>query len=646
MWFLPIALLVISYAIHFYQAEGEREFSARREYAEVIAGKDSIDFLSQRFEKTNALRNRLVEAVSLLLGLVLLGCWTLVQNRIRHQLAEIDLRIAAAAFESDECMMITDAKGVILKVNQAFTNITGYTAAESVGQTQRLFTAGGDNGDFYKAMRESLLRTGKWQGEVWDRRKNGEDYPALLTLSAVKGTEGLVTHYIGAYTDLTERRSAEEKIRNLAFYDHLTGLPNRRLLLERLNIALASGSRNGKDGALLFIDLDNFKTLNDTLGHDVGDLLLQQVANRLKTCVREIDTVARIGGDEFVVMLEGLNEQSLEAGAHTQAVGKKILAALSWPYQLAAHEFHSSVSIGIALFSNDGRSQEEPLKQADIAMYQAKKAGRNMLRFFDQQMQDAINARATLESELRKAIAHRQFHLHYQIQMDSAHQPSGAEVLIRWIHPEYGTVLPAQFIPIAEESGLILAIGQWVLETACDQLKKWQDEPTTRDLILAVNVSARQFYQPDFVSQVQDVIRRHAINPTRLKLELTEGMLLENIEETIATMNALKEIGVRFSLDDFGTGYSSLQYLKRLPLDQLKIDQSFVRDLAADRSDKAIVRTIIAMAHSLNLNVIAEGVETKAQRQVLLDNGCTHYQGYLFGQPVPVEQFEALLIQG
>jgi len=439
---------------------------------------------------------------------------------------------------------------------------------------------------------------------------------------------------------------AEDEIKHLAFYDPLTGLPNRRLLLDRLHQAFASSERSGREGALLFIDLDNFKDINDTLGHNIGDLLLQQTAQRLKSCVREGDTVARLGGDDFVVVLEGLSKHALEAAAQTEAIGRKILATLGQPYQLAKHEYNSTASIGATLFSDHGESGEELLKRADIAMYQAKKAGRNTLRFFNPQMQASITGRFSLEGELRKALRNQQFQLLYQIQVDSSHRPLGAEVLIRWIHPLRGMVSPAQFIPLAEETGLILPIGQWVLETACTQLKAWEQDALTRDLVLAVNVSAKQFRQADFVAQVQATVQRHAINPMRLKLELTESMLVENIEDTIATMSALKEISVQLSLDDFGTGYSSLQYLKKLPLDQLKIDQSFIRDLATDSSDKAIVRTIIAMAQNLDMDVIAEGVETEENRQFLLDNGCTHYQGYLFSKPVPIEQFEALLKQG
>jgi diguanylate cyclase (GGDEF)-like protein len=492
-------------------------------------------------------------------------------------------------------------------------------------------------------MWKSVCDTGVWAGEIWNRRKNGEVYPEFLTITAVKDGKGIITNYVATLTDITERKQADNNIQHLAFYDSLTHLPNRRLLIERLNQALVSSLRSGKVGAILFLDLDHFKTLNDTLGHDVGDLLLQQVAMRLSNVVREGDTVARQGGDEFVIMLEDLSESALDAATQAEAIGNKIIATLNQSYQLATHEYHCTPSIGIALFSGYEQSYEDLLKHADIAMYQAKKAGRNTLRFFDPKMQQAIHARVDLERELRKALDQQQFHLYYQVQVDISERPLGAEALIRWLHPERGLISPFHFIPLAEETGLILPIGLWVLETACAQLKKWEQDPMTHDLSISINVSAKQFYQSDFVSQVQSAVRRHAIDPMKLKLELTESMLLDNIEDTIVKMNALKEIGIRFSLDDFGTGYSSLQYLKRLPLTQLKIDQSFVRDIETDYSDQEIVRTIIAMAQSLRLEVIAEGVETNEQLGLLLNNGCLHYQGYLFGKPVPIDEFEAAL---
>ena len=457
--------------------------------------------------------------------------------------------------------------------------------------------------------------------------------------------EGKPDYLSGIGQDITEHKRATAEIEFLAFHDSLTRLPNRMLLQDRLQHALISCERNSLSGALLFIDLDNFKSLNDTLGHDIGDLLLQEVAQRLEQCMRDADTVGRLGGDEFVVMLEGLCEDSAEAAKQTKVVGEKILAALNQPYLLAAHEYHCSCSIGVTLFDKQQKKSDDLFKQADIAMYQAKKSGRNALRFFDPQMQDSINKRSALESELHKALEKDQFHLYYQLQVDSTGKPLGAEALIRWIHPERGLVSPMQFIPIAEDTGLILPIGMWVLEQACAQLKLWQHNAPTLHLTLAVNVSAKQFHQENFVELVKTTVQHYAINPSRLKLELTESLLLGNIEETINTMNLLSTIGIQLSLDDFGTGYSSLQYLKRLPLNQLKIDQSFVRDIVTDSSDKEIVRTIIAMAEIMNMDVIAEGVETDEQRQLLLNNGCTQYQGYLFGKPVPIAQFEASLQQ-
>ena len=429
-----------------------------------------------------------------------IGVLGVYQDVTKQKQTEADLRIAAIAFESQEGMMITDADGVILRVNQAFTKDTGYTAEEAVGQKPHLLKSGRHDAAFYRAMWETINRTGAWQGEIWDRRKNGEIYPKWLTITAVKGDDGVVTHYVETHIDITDRKSAEKEIHLLAFYDPLTQLSNRRLLMDRLHHALASSARIGRTGALLFIDLDNFKTLNDTLGHDIGDLLLQQVAQRLTSCVRDDDTVARLGGDEFVVMLENLSERPIEAAAQTEAIGEKILTSFRQPYQLDTKEYQGTTSIGATLFNGNSQTTDELMKQADIAMYQAKKAGRNTLRFFDQKMQDSITGRFSLEGELRKALGSQQFHLYYQIQVDSSNRPLGAEALIRWIHPLRGIVSPAQFIPMAEETGVILPIGLWVLETACAQLKAWEKAALTRDLVLAVNISAKQFHQAAFRS--------------------------------------------------------------------------------------------------------------------------------------------------
>lgn len=569
-----------------------------------------------------------------------------VRDITERKLAETELRIAATAFESQEGIMVTDADKIILRVNKAFTGITGYTAEEVIGKNPRILQSSRQNAKFYEAMWKRINNTGSWGGEIWNRRKNGEIYPEYLIITAVKGSDGIITNYVATLVDITLSKEAADEIERLAFYDPLTGLPNRRLLLDRLNLALASSHRSSRKGALLFIDLDNFKTLNDTLGHDMGDLLLQQVAERLASCVREDDTVARLGGDEFVVMLEDLSEQSVEAATQTEIIGEKVLATLNRPYQLATHEFHSTPSIGAALFNGHEQATDELLKQADIAMYQAKTSGRNALRFFDPQMQASINTRVALEVDLRQAVSDNQFILYYQPQVYHDGQIIGAEVLIRWQHPKRGLVSPTDFIPLSEETGLILPIGLWVLETACNQIKLWEDSEHTQHLQLAVNVSVRQFRQPDFVEEVSQVLHRSAINPHKLKLELTESLMLDDIEDTIVKMNALREIGVCFSMDDFGTGYSSLSYLTQLPLDQLKIDQSFVRNIDVKPTDAVIVQTIIGMAKNLGMEVIAEGVETQAQRAFLEQLGCPVCQGYLFGKPVPLAEFELLLKHG
>ena len=562
----------------------------------------------------------------------------------RQRSAE-DLRIAATAFESMEGMMVTDVGGVILKVNKAFTEITGYTAAEIVGRTPQMLQSGRHDADFYREMWETIGRAGGWQGEIWDRRKNGEVYPKWLSISAVKSDEGEVTHYIGTHLDITERKKAEAKIEELAFFDQLTGLPNRTLLQDRLKQATTSSSRTGSYGALLFIDLDNFKTLNDTLGHEMGDQLLKQVAQRLTLCVREGDTVARLGGDEFVVILANLSMNEREAAAGTETAGEKILAALNKVYSLGIVAHHSTVSIGATLFKGASTSNDELMKQADLTMYKSKEAGRNTIRFFDPAMEIAVKARTALESDLRSAVVAQQFLLHYQAQVADG-KVTGAEALVRWKHPDRGMVSPAEFIPLAEETGLILSLGHWVLETACTQLAGWAARPELAHLTVAVNVSARQFSQPDFVDQVLAVLKSTGANPLRLKLELTESMLADNVQDIIEKMFSLKAKGVGFSLDDFGTGYSSLSYLKRLPLDQLKIDQSFVRDVMSDPNDAAIAKTIVALAQSLGLGVIAEGVETEAQRDFLASFGCHACQGYFFSRPLAPEGFEAFVKQG
>ena len=464
-------------------------------------------------------------------------------------------------------------------------------------------------------------------------------------LSVARKTGGEIDseRFIVISRDITAGKMSAQEIEQLAFYDPLTRLPNRRLLMDRLQQALASSARSGRLGALMFMDLDHFKTINDTLGHDVGDLLLRQVADRLRACVREADTVARLGGDEFVVMLEDLDMPAPNAAAQVKRIGEKMLTMLNQPYVLDRHTLISTPSIGVTLLDGHEQSMDELLKQADIAMYQSKTSGRNAIRFYDPHMQATITERTSLESDLRTALEQAQFRLHFQAQVDHSGQVVGAEVLIRWQHPLRGLVPPMEFIPLTEETGLIHPIGQWVLRSACEQLRQWDGHPRLGALELAVNVSARQFRVADFVHHVARALQETGVRPGRLKLELTESLVLDDVQDTVAKMNQLKALGVRFSMDDFGTGQSSLSYLTQLPLDQLKIDQSFVRNIGVKAADGIIIQTIIGLASKLGMEVIAEGVETAIQRDFLQLHGCTVYQGYLLGRPVPLEQFETSL---
>ncbi len=525
-----------------------------------------------------------------------------------------------------------------------FTDFVGYhrgksalTQADSIGKTRWEMGALNFGEEDWAAHRRVLESHQTFRDlELQRLDAEGQVYWVAVSGTPIFDARGQFRGYRGIGRDITTRKRAEDETQRLAFYDTLTGLPNRRLLMDRLAHAQITSARSKSYGGLLFIDLDNFKDLNDTLGHDVGDQLLEQVALRLASCLREGDTAARFGGDEFVVMLEDLSENDADAARQAELVAEKILQRLNAPYELVGRQHSSSPSIGITLFSGAVLGVDELIKRADVAMYQAKAAGRNTLRFFDPQMQAAVLARAALDADLRQGLKREELLLYYQPLVDGGSRILGYEALLRWRHPRRGMVSPVEFIALAEQTGLILPIGQWVLRTACRQLVAWAREPATRGLSLSVNVSARQFRQNDFVSQVQAVLEETGVDPQRLKLELTESVLISDVEDAIRKMGALRERGVRFALDDFGTGYSSLSYLKRLPLDQLKIDQSFVRDVLTDPNDAAIVRTILALAQSMELQAVAEGVEMEGQRRFLLDNGCTVFQGYLFGRPGPL----------
>ena len=565
------------------------------------------------------------------------GVLAVVREVTQSRAAEAQLRIAAMAFETHLGMIITDAQARILKVNTTFTGITGYTEEEVLGRNPSLLSSGRHDDAFYGHLWEEVREKGSWQGEIWNRRKNGEVFPEWLTISAVHNEAGELTHFVATFNDLTERKAAEAEIHQLAFYDPLTGLPNRRLMMDRLEGALKDSYRSGQFGALLYIDLDNFKQVNDTLGHHAGDQLLQQIASRLDGMLPASDTLARLGGDEFAVLLHDLGRDQPRVATVTERIAHKLLGVLQAPMCLAGNSVTMTASIGVTLYRDHGTTLDEILQQADMALFQAKQAGRDTLRFFDPAMQAQLHARARLEADLRHALAHGEFLLHYQPQVDAERRMIGVEALLRWQHPARGMISPGEFIPLAEDNRLIVPIGDWVLETACRQLVAWAADPAMADLSISVNVSPQQVREAQFVEGVLATLSRIGADPARLKLEVTESLFLEDRDEARETMRRLREHGVTFSLDDFGTGYSSLSYLKRLPLDQLKIDQSFVRDLLEDKASAAIVASTIALSKRLHLAVIAEGVETEAQRSWLVAHGCHTFQGYLFGRPVPVD---------
>jgi len=530
----------------------------------------------------------------------------------------------------------------IVFVNDAFERRTGYSRDEVLGRSPRFLQGPNTQRRALDQIRAAMEEWRPARVDLINYRKNGEPYWVDLDVSPVWDKQRKLTHWVAVGRDVTERKLAEEKIQHLAFYDPLTKLPNRQLLMDRLHAALADPARP-REGALMFIDLDNFKVLNDTLGHQKGDMLLQLVAERLRSCVSKGDTVARLGGDEFVILLENRGDKPLDPARGARAVAERILSALGEPYVLPGYLHHSTCSIGVTLFGKGDRTVSELLKQADLAMYQAKSAGRNTVCFFDPEMQAVVSANAALAADLRQAWREQQFQIQYQPQVGADGRMIGVEALLRWQHPQRGVVPPDQFISAAEETSLIIPIGRWVLESACAQLAEWADRPDRRHLSIAVNVSVKQFRHPEFVDEVMEAVERFGVRPNKLKLELTESLLADGIDVTIAKMGSLKDMGVALSLDDFGIGYSSLSYLKRLPLDQLKIDREFVKDILTDANDAAIARTVIDLARSLNLDVIAEGVETEEQREFLARQGCHSYQGYLFCRPLPIEELEAFM---
>jgi diguanylate cyclase (GGDEF)-like protein/PAS domain S-box-containing protein len=530
-------------------------------------------------------------------------------------------------------------QGLVASCNRGACEIFGYVAEEIVGQNLAMLIPEHHRDSHAQYMQQDALevvnRVIYKQREVEGLRKDGRVFPLQLTVSRIMVADQV--NYIAIVADISMRRQAEEMIQSLAFSDELTGLPNRRCLLDRLQQAIVSANRSGQRGALMLLDLDHFRHINDTLGPGFGDDLLRQVGVRLLACVREEDTVAHLGGDEFMVMLEALGLGERPAALHAESVAQKILHALSQPYELRGRPYVSSASLGIVMFDKNAGGFDELVKMADAAMYQAKAAGRKTARFFDPQMQALAVARMALEKDIQRGLDQQEFVLYYQVQVDVRGQPLGAEALVRWQHPVRGLVMPGQFIAVAEETGLILPLGHWVLDAACQQLQQWATNASMARWTMAVNVSALQFSQSDFVQTVARAVARHGIDARKLKLELTESMLIDDVPQVIDKMRSLQAMGVSFSLDDFGTGYSSLSHLKRLPMNQLKIDQSFVRDLLTDQDDAVICQTIVALGHNLGMQVIAEGVETQGQRDFLAGIGCDAFQGYLFSRPMPAQ---------
>ncbi|NOY62070.1 MAG: EAL domain-containing protein [Gammaproteobacteria bacterium] len=540
-----------------------------------------------------------------------------------------------------EGIMITDAGGVIQSVNPAFTTITGYSAEEAIGNNPRLLQSGRQDRDFYQQMWHALADKGEWHGEIWNRRKSGEIYPEWLSITAIYSDTGHTTQYVSLFIDITEQKANEAKIEHQAYYDTLTDLPNRLLFNERLALALVKAQRMQWMAAVMFLDLDRFKTINDSLGHHAGDQLLVAVAKRLRAAIRDEDLVARMGGDEFTLLLPKINSKK-----DADKVADKILQGFSAPMSIDGHALHVTPSIGIAFYPDDGESAEALMKNADTAMYCTKGEGGNHYHLYQSTMNGEAVQRLAVENDLHSALERHELELHYQPQVDLASgEIVSMETLVRWHHPELGLISPTHFIPLAEETGLILSIGEWVLTSACVQLKAWLDAGLMVERV-AVNLSARQFHRHDLIAMVEAALSHSKLAPESLELEITEGIVMNDVTANIEMLARLKAMGIKLAIDDFGTGYSSLSYLKRFPVDTLKIDRAFIRDINSESEDEAIVSAIIAMAHNLKLRVVAEGVEERAQLAYLKRQGCDEVQGYYFSRPLPADEMAKLLQQG
>ncbi len=553
--------------------------------------------------------------------------------------AEDVLILSRKVFDNvGEAILITNEKGLITDVNPAYERITGYRREELLGKSPGTAKSGRHDADFYRHMWEKLTQEGRWEGEIWDRRKNGELFPKWLSINAIRNAIGELTHYVGVFIDISDRKDAEQKLVQLAFYDPLTGLPNRLFFRDRLTHELVHAGNREHPMALMFLDLDRFKWVNDTLGHAAGDDLLKEVAKRLQGCVQDNDTVARLGGDEFTIILA--NGQGPEQAT---LVAEQIINQVREPMTLHGQVVHVGVSIGIAVYPGDAREMEDLIKFADMAMYQAKEAGRNTFRFASNELHIRAFARLALESDLHQALDRQELVPYYQPKFNlHDNRLIGAEALVRWIKPDGRLVNPGQFIPLAEETGLVVPMGKLIRQQACQCTAQWFADRET-PFVMAINLSSREFQQPDLLARILDTLDQTRLSPERMELEITESAVMGNLEQAIHIMRGLRDAGIALAMDDFGTGYSSLGYLKKFPLNTLKIDQSFIRDLPGCHGDGAIVEAILSMAHSLKLKVVAEGVETVAQLEYLRQKGCEAVQGYLLGKPMPEKEFVPLL---
>ncbi|HKB60181.1 MAG TPA: EAL domain-containing protein [Gallionellaceae bacterium] len=578
-------------------------------------------------------RNPITDAQGKLLGIA-----GYVLDITARRKSEEQMRLTAKIFEkSHDSIIITETDGTIISVNPAFTRITGYTPEEVIGKNPRILNSGKQRTELYTDMWASLLRDGYWEGEVWNRRKNGAHYAGRLAISALRDESGRVTHYVGVTSDITEFKLAQDRVRHLAYYDQLTGLPNGGLMRDRVNQLIASSQRDRREFALLIIDIDNFKNINDSLGHHVGDLILQTLASRLKGVVREMDMVARMGGDEFVLVVP-------EVGAEgAKQVARKVIGHVTNTIGIGLHKISMTASVGIGVFPKDGSDVESIIKNAELALYQAKGKGKNDFAFFTEKLNVLALERLRLENDLRNALLNEELVLYYQPQISmKTRRVVGLEALVRWPHASLNMIPPDQFIPIAEDSDLIIQLGEWSIHEACRQMRQWQ-RAGLMALPVAVNVSARQMRHESFFDSVESALRKTGLDARYLELELTERAVMTDVDNAVEVMNRVGGMGVSFSVDDFGTGHSSLAYLKHLPIKKLKIDKTFVQDIAAEENDREISNTIIQLAHGLHLTVVAEGVETQQQMSILMGQGCDIAQGYLFSRPLPTLEIAAYL---